>query len=281
VETTAWSRIKSEIHVFHDAYNNVPQDCPCVWRVMPMVSSMLGSENRFRLDSLTIVLTLPKLCHVPFCLNGHAHSISQQVTTTLEGRLEFPDKTPFNITTKITLNSGEYTTYSRKDGSFYIYDVPPGIHQLDIDSKTYHFGQIKIQLLEDAMDSPKCLEYAFPGAPKKVIKYPLVIFAKGTYQYFEQKKGFSIFSMLKNPMVLMMVFSVGMMVVMPKLMEGLDPEEKARMKQQMENQKDPTQMFSQMFGELTGSAAADDAPASGTTRRERREQLQQKRVKNQ
>ncbi|KAG7337292.1 DUF2012 domain containing protein [Nitzschia inconspicua] len=211
-----------------------------------------------------LVLGLFHVCH------------AQHITTSLEGRLAFPNKTPFNITTKITLNSGEYTTYSRKDGSFIIYDVPPGVHQLDIDSKAYHFGQIKIQLLEESMDSPKCLEYAYPGAPKRVVKYPLVIYAKGTYEYFETKKGVSIFGMLKNPMVLMMLFSVGMMVIMPKLMEGMDPEEKARMKQQMEAQKDPTQMFSQMFGELTGSS--EDQTAAGTTRRERREQ---RRVKNQ
>jgi ER membrane protein complex subunit 7 len=215
--------------------------------------------------------------------NNNSFAQQHQVTTTLEGRLEFPNKTPFhNTTTKITLNSGEYTTYSRTDGSFVIYNVPPGIHQLDVHSKEYHFGQIKIQLLEDSMDAPpKCLEYAYPGATKRVIPYPLVVYARGTYQYFEMKKGFSIFSILKNPMVLMMVFSVGMMVVMPKMMEGLDPEEKARMKQQMEAQNDPTKMFSQMFGELTGSSStANDGSSSevtnpGATRRERREQQQQ------
>jgi hypothetical protein len=129
---------------------------------------------------------------------------------------------------------------------------------------------------------PKCLEYPYPGASKQVVPYPLVVYARGTYQYFEIKKGFSIFSMLKNPMVLMMLFSVGMMVLMPKMMEGLDPEEKARMKQQMEAQSDPTKMFSQMFGELSGSAeASSEAALTGTTRRERREQQQQhRRIKN-
>jgi hypothetical protein len=145
---------------------------------------------------------------------------------------------------------------------------------LDIPSKQYHFGQIKIQLLEDSMDAPRCLEYAYPGAPKKVLSYPLVIYPNGTFQYFEMKSGFSVFSLLKNPMVLMMVVSVGMMVAMPKLMEGMDPEEKARMKQQMAVQQDPTQMFSQMLGGLTG-ASPDEAGAAGTTttttsRRERR-----------
>ena len=122
------------------------------------------------------------------------------------------------------------------------------------------------------MDTPKCLEYAYPGASRKAISYPLVLTPKGTYQYFEVKRGFSIFMLLKNPMVLMMLFTVGLMVVMPKMMEGLDPEEKARMKQQMEAQQsgDPTQLLSQMFG---GGGGDDSNPAlAGTTRRERREQ---------
>ncbi len=195
------------------------------------------------------------------------NSSAQVATTFLEGRLEFVDKTPFNITTRITLNNGDFTTYSRKDGSFIIYNVGPGIHQLDIDSKEYHFGQIKVQLLKESMDSPKCLEYAYPGAAKRPVKYPLVLNPKGTYQYFQSKKGFSILSMLKNPMVLMMLFSVGMMVVMPKMMEGLDPEEKAKMREQMQNQKDPTQMLSQMWGEITGSAAEEEAAKSRKDRR--------------
>eukprot|EP00531_Pseudo-nitzschia_arenysensis_P011269 CAMPEP_0116130940 /NCGR_PEP_ID=MMETSP0329-20121206/8742_1 /TAXON_ID=697910 /ORGANISM="Pseudo-nitzschia arenysensis, Strain B593" /LENGTH=214 /DNA_ID=CAMNT_0003625341 /DNA_START=109 /DNA_END=753 /DNA_ORIENTATION=- len=195
-------------------------------------------------------------------------SVAGAPTTQIEGRLEFPGGSvkTFNITTRITLNNGEYTTFSRRDGSFVIYDVGPGIHQLDIDSKIYHFPQVKIQLLEDSIDAPKCLEYAFPGAQKRALKYPLVINPKGTYQYFEAKKGFSIFGLLRNPMVMMMLFSVGLMVAMPYMMEGLEPEEKARMREQMKNQQDPSAMFSQMWGDITG-AEEEEAPKSKKERR--------------
>ena len=165
------------------------------------------------------------------------------------------------------MNNAEYTTYSRAiDGSFIIYDVPPGIHQLDIHSTLYHFGQVKIQILEESMDSPKCLEYAYAGAAKQTVKYPLVLFPQATYEYFEKRKGFSIFNMLKNPMVLMMLVSGVAMFAMPKMMEGLDPEEKAQMKKQMEAQTDPTKMLSQMFGDITGGQDSDP----GAARRERR-----------
>ena len=190
----------------------------------------------------------------PFC----AHSLADLPVSNLEGVLKFPDMTPFNLTARITLDHDEYTTYSRSDGSFVIYNVKPGIHQLDIHDLNFHFSQVKVQLLEESMDAPKCLEYAYPGAAKKSIPYPLVLTAHASYQYFEARKGFSIFTIFKNPMFLMMAFSVGMMFVMAKMMENLEPEEKARMQQQMEMQKDPTKMLSQLWGDMTG----DQEPAT-------------------
>lgn len=208
-----------------------------------------------------------KECTVRFVVKltlSRVLSAAQGTTTSLEGQLQFSDKTPFNVTTRISLNNGEYSTYSRADGTFVVYDVPPGIHQLDIHSSKYHFGQIKIQLLAESMDTPKCLEYAYPGAAKTPVKYPLVLSPHATYEYFEKSKGFSIFSLLKNPMVLMMLFSVVMMFVMPKMMEGLDPEEKEQMRKQMKAQQNPTEMLSQLWG---GDSAEQD---TGKSRRERR-----------
>jgi ER membrane protein complex subunit 7 len=173
---------------------------------------------------------------------------SSTPTTTIEGRLQFPDQTPFNITTKIALNFDEFTTYSQADGSFHIYHVPPGIHVLNVLSTTHHFSQIKIQLLADDMSHPKCLEYYYPGAQKQVVAHPLVLTAIATYEYFEERAGFSFTSILRNPMIILMMFSVGLMLLMPKMMEGLEPEERERMKQQMEMQQDPTKMLGQLFG---------------------------------
>jgi hypothetical protein len=169
---------------------------------------------------------------------------------TIVGRLQFPDSThTFNQTTRITLNN-DYTTYSRSDGGFTFYNVPSGIHVVDVQSTVYHFSQIKCQLLEG--EQPKCLEYAYPGATKQpTTTWPVVLTAHATFDYFEKRAGFSIFGILKNPMVIMMVFSVGMMTLMPKMMENMEPEEKERVRQQMEMQKDPTKMLASLWGDLT------------------------------
>jgi len=189
-------------------------------------------------------------------LNQYKLSAANPVTN-LEGFLKFPDMTAYNLTARITLNHDEYTTYSRSDGSFIIYNVPPGIHQIDIHDTNFHFSQVKVQLLEDDMDAPKCLEYAYPGATKRVVSYPLQLTATATYLYFEARKGFTIFSIFRNPMFLMMAFSVGMMFVMPKMMEGLDPEEKAQMQRQMKAQSNPTQMIQDL---LSGKGLGGDEP---------------------
>jgi len=168
--------------------------------------------------------------------------------TTIVGQLQFPDKSSFNETVRIVLNHGELWTYSRQDGSFALETVPPGIHVLDVYSSVYHFSQYKIQLSQDDMDNPKCLEYAYPGAIKQPVSHPLVITAVATYDYFEKRPGFTLLALLRNPMLLMMAFAAGLMFLMPKLMEGMDDEEKEQMKRQMELQKDPSKMLGQLFG---------------------------------
>ena len=188
-------------------------------------------------------------------------------TTTIRGRLLYPDKSAFNITTKITLDHGERSTYCKLDDgcSFELFDVAPGVHQLDVISTTHHFAQVKIQVLPDGSE-PKCLEYAFAGAPKNPINHPLELTAYATFDYFEQKRGFSIWFILKNPMVIMMAFSVGLMFFMPKMMEGLDPEEKAQMKKQMEMQQDPSKMLSSLWEGISGQEAEANAKPSRSSR---------------
>jgi len=48
---------------------------------------------------------------------------------------------------------------------------------------------------------------------------------------------------------------------MPKMMENLEPEEKARMKKQMAMQSNPTEMLSSMWSDLSG--AVSEAEAAG------------------
>lgn len=170
-------------------------------------------------------------------------AITRTALATIVGRLRHPDPNVFINSTRITLNDGStHSTYTQLDGSFSFYRVPPGVHLLDVQSREHHFSQVKIQLLEDAMDSPKCIEYVYPGAPKQAIPHPLELTAHASYEYYEPRQGFSIMSIFKNPMILMMIVSAGLVFVMPKMMEGLDPEQKEQMQRQMAMQQDPSKV---------------------------------------
>jgi hypothetical protein len=167
---------------------------------------------------------------------------SSQPYTKITGRLKLPDPKQSLNSTRLTLNDGTFSTYTLPDGSFTFHHVPPGVHLLDVQSREHHFSQVKIQLLEDAMESPKCIEYVYPGAPKQSIPHPLELTAHASYQYYEPRQGFSLFAIFKNPMLLMMIVMGGMMVMMPKMMENLDPEQKEQMQRQMEMQQDPSKV---------------------------------------
>ncbi|KAJ9665388.1 hypothetical protein H2201_004465 [Coniosporium apollinis] len=46
-------------------------------------------------------------------------------------------------------------------------------------------------------------------------------------EYYQERSGFSVLSFLKSPMILMALFSLGLIVGMPYLMENMDPETRA------------------------------------------------------
>ena len=66
--------------------------------------------------------------------------------------------------------------------------------------------------------------------------------------------------------------SVALMAFMPKMMEGLDDEQREQMRQQMATQNqmmtDPTKAFSNLFGEMAGSE--DDGGNAAAANRQRR-----------
>lgn len=198
--------------------------------------------------------------------------MATEETINLEGRLQFADQTPFNVSTKISVNHGDYTTYSRVDGNFTIPNVPPGVYQMDVLSPTHHFTQVKCQFKPDNINKPivSCLAYAYPGATKQVLEptqnksqqhSSIVLTALAEWEYFEPPRAFSIFSILKNPMVIMMLLTVALMWYMPKLMEGMEPEERERMQKQMEMQQNPTKMLGELFGGTLGGVEQEPVSA--------------------
>ncbi|KAL6603054.1 hypothetical protein ACP70R_043415 [Stipagrostis hirtigluma subsp. patula] len=111
--------------------------------------------------------------------------------------------------TKVILNGGQRVTFARPDGYF-------SFVRVDISARNP--GYIQAALTET----------------RRVLN-ELVLEPLKEEQYYEKREPFSIMSLLKSPMGLMVGFMVIMVVVMPKMMENIDPEEMKQAQEQMRN----------------------------------------------
>eukprot|EP00518_Triparma_eleuthera_P004369 CAMPEP_0182464028 /NCGR_PEP_ID=MMETSP1319-20130603/8197_1 /TAXON_ID=172717 /ORGANISM="Bolidomonas pacifica, Strain RCC208" /LENGTH=194 /DNA_ID=CAMNT_0024663633 /DNA_START=25 /DNA_END=605 /DNA_ORIENTATION=- len=179
-----------------------------------------------------------------------AVSAGSSETTTFTGKLILPPRSlPFAFT-PLTLNAGEYNATSDADGDFFFVGIKPGVYNLEVGAASHAFPTVKIKFTEGEMDSPKCNLYLYLGSGMQPVdcSSSLTLPALAQYHYFESRPPFSPFAILKNPMLLMMLFSAGMMWYMPKMMEGMDPEQRAQMEKQMAMQSDPQAMLAELWG---------------------------------
>ncbi|GMI61206.1 hypothetical protein ScalyP_jg8772 [Parmales sp. scaly parma] len=183
---------------------------------------------------------------------------------TLSGTILPPPSTlnsiePPSSSYKLSLNGAEHTTFSASStGSFAFVDLTPGVYALQVDSVTGDFASkstdednfmfpfIKIQVSSDS--TAKCLLYYYLGGEMTNINCENVkLPAMSRVSFFDKRRPFSLMGLFKNPMLLMMLFGAGMTYMMPKMMEGMDPEQKAQMEKQMAMQSDPMAMMKEMF----------------------------------
>ena len=167
-------------------------------------------------------------------------------------------------TTRVTLNGGEYETFTRIDGSFVFHDVKPGIHLLDVLSPIAMFSQVKINIPSDpASGKVRCLEYRYPGAPKAPVTCMegpgLTLMAHTRMFYFEQRPRVSIMGMLMgNPMLLMMGAMAALAYLAPGAfdMKEFQEQQKKAQEELGVDTSDPMAMFSKLF---SGEAMTDTA----------------------
>lgn len=89
-----------------------------------------------------------------------------------------------------------------------------GVYLLEASHPQHVFPTTKIRISADG--SVKALSYAFPGAERQVVAYPLRLGPVAQPSYFVQKPQPSLLSMLSNPQVLIM----GFMLVATFLMQS-------------------------------------------------------------
>ncbi|CAI9092669.1 OLC1v1027980C2 [Oldenlandia corymbosa var. corymbosa] len=136
---------------------------------------------------------------------------------------------------KVILNGGKSVTFLRPDGYFSFHNVPAGTHLIEVAAIGYFFSPVRVDV---SARNPGKVQAALTETRKGLSE--LVLEPLSEEQYYEIREPFSIMSVVKSPMGLMMGFMAFVMLVMPKLVENMDTEEMKRAQEEMRNQGVPS-----------------------------------------
>ncbi|KAJ7958796.1 ER membrane protein complex subunit 7-like [Quillaja saponaria] len=136
---------------------------------------------------------------------------------------------------KIILNGGQRVTFLRPDGYFSFHNVPAGTHLIEVAAIGYFFSPVRVDV---SARNPGKIQAALTENRRGLSEF--VLEPLRVEQYYEIREPFSIMSIVKSPMGLMMGFMLIVVFLMPKLMENMDPEEMKRAQEEMRNQGVPT-----------------------------------------
>ncbi|XP_044432707.1 ER membrane protein complex subunit 7 homolog [Triticum aestivum] len=159
---------------------------------------------------------------------------------TIAGRIKIDAARGFGLpaktsNTKVILNGGQKVTFARPDGYFAFHNVPAGTHLIEVSSLGYFFSPVRVDI---SARNPGHIQAAL--TENRRVLNELVLEPLKEEQYYEPREPFNILSLLKSPMGMMVGFMVLMVVVMPKMMENIDPEEIKQAQEQMRNSPVPS-----------------------------------------
>ncbi|EKV13034.1 hypothetical protein PDIG_40580 [Penicillium digitatum PHI26] len=187
-----------------------------------------------------------------------------------------------------------------RSATFMFHDLPssgpesqPESYLLDIRSAgEYVFAPYRVDVAADGSilgiwetfrgnpwDNRGAEKFILDVAGRKQVDVVIEAKVLGRKVFYEQRAQFSPLSLVKNPMVLLAVVALGLMFVMPKLMDNMDPEMRAEFEQH--SRSSPItgattnamtgggfDLASWMAGTGAPSPAANDAAQGGSTGRD-------------
>ncbi|KRX15972.1 ER membrane protein complex subunit 7, partial [Trichinella nelsoni] len=132
----------------------------------------------------------------------------------------------WRTSTRILVNFGQ------SDGTFVVHCVPSGSYVVEVANADVIFEPYRVEINARGKIRARKLNYVQP-AIIYAVPYPLKFAANSTVRYFRPREQWRIADFLLNPMVLMMLMSLFIIVVFPKLNSVTDPEIQREMQQTM------------------------------------------------
>ncbi|XP_058785910.1 ER membrane protein complex subunit 7 homolog [Vicia villosa] len=161
---------------------------------------------------------------------------------TIYGRVKIPSfgtkefSLPAKVSNvKVILNGGQRVSFLRPDGYFSFHNVPAGTHLIEVAATGFFFSPVRVDV---SARNPGKIQAALTENRRGLSEFVLEPLKEE--QYYEIREPFSVMSIVKSPMGLMMGFMLIVVFLMPKLMENMDPEEMKRAQEEMRSQGVPS-----------------------------------------
>ncbi|KAK9358268.1 hypothetical protein V1504DRAFT_300692 [Lipomyces starkeyi] len=141
----------------------------------------------------------------------------------------------YSPTTEVILRSADakYKAYIRADGmSFVFLNVTAGSYALSVNSVEHVFPTLRVDVAESDVEvflTHRGNEWDFKG-PRQ--PYPIELKPFSPVVYYQYREGFNILKLFKNPMLIVSLLTLGMVFVLPRIMDSLDPEQLKEIQQQ-------------------------------------------------
>ncbi|EDW80348.1 uncharacterized protein Dwil_GK18704 [Drosophila willistoni] len=127
----------------------------------------------------------------------------------------------------LSINSGEYKGFVRKDGRFVISGVPHGSYVMFVDHPDIYFPPVQVEIINGKL---RARQVNFVQTTLTVkMPYPLRLSPWQRRRYFHSREQWRIVDVILSPMFMIMAVPWVLMLVLPKLID--DPE----MKREIEN----------------------------------------------
>jgi hypothetical protein len=171
----------------------------------------------------------------------------------LTSALTNPSALPPSTHATLHASGTPLTAQLTRRNTFEFYDVPPGSYLLTVHCRDFSFESERVDVttvavgedgeaLADAGGQKEKIEVwqTFRGNEwdnkgeqrgKGIGKAVAEVRAVGAKAYYQEKGGFSPLAFLKSPMILMALFSLGIIVGLPYIMDNMDPETRAEFEQ--------------------------------------------------
>lgn len=138
---------------------------------------------------------------------------------------------------KLVLNGGQHVTFPRTDGSFSFRGVPAGTHLLEVVSMGAFFPPVRLDVSARTRGQVRAV---YAENQREPLPEPLVLHPVRVEEYFEKREPFSLYKLMFTPVGMMVGFVAVVVLVLPRLMDSIDPEEMKQMQEEMRNRPQPS-----------------------------------------